>query len=260
MSKITIYNKDCIDGMKGLAENSIDLVLTSPPYNTGRNSGSMKNHEVRYDVYLEHRNNDEYSQWTVELFNQFDRLLKKDGCVLYNVSYGNENPEQLWLMIADVIRQTNFTVADTIVWKKLQALPNNVSANKLTRICEYVFVFCRKTEYDTFKMNKTVSGYSKTGQKYFNNVFNYIEAKNNDQSCDLNKATFSTDFVEGLLNLYSTSEDDTVLDPFMGTGTTAVGCQNLNRNCIGFEISKEQCDYAQQRINAKLRGKAESLI
>ena len=260
MSKVLIYNKDCLEGMKELMDNSINIVLTSPPYNTGRTSGSLKNHEVRYDVYMENRDNTEYSDWTVELFRQFDRLLKPNGCILYNVSYGNENPEQLWLTIADIINKTNLTIADTIIWRKGTALPNNVSSNKLTRICEFVFVFCRKSEYDTFGMNKKVMSYSRTGQKYYESIFNYIEARNNDQSCDLNKATFSTEFVEQLLKLYSTSEVDTVLDPFMGTGTTAVGCLNLNRNCIGFEISSEQCSYAQERVNTIMRGRSSSLL
>lgn len=61
--------------------------------------------------------------------------------------------------------------------KKKSALPNNVSHNKLTRICEFVFVFCRKNEYKTFVANKQVKSQSKTGQKYYENIFNFIEAK-----------------------------------------------------------------------------------
>ena len=192
-------------------DKSIDIVLTSPPYNTGRNHGKMENHEVRYDIYIEHRDIEEYSNWTVSLFNEF-------------------------------------TVADCIIWKKKSALPNNSSSNKLTRICEYIFVLCRKDEYQTFKCNKKVKSYSKTGQKYYENIFNFIEAKNNDGSCSLNKATFSSELVEKLLDIYSTSDNDIVLDPFMGTGTTAVGCKNRNKHFIGFELSSAQVEYANKRL------------
>lgn len=244
-----IKQGDCLELMKELEDNSINLVLTSPPYNTGRNHGSMENHEKRYDIYLENRDISEYIDWSVSLFKEFDRILNKNGCILYNMSYGNENQSQLWLTIADIIRKTNFDIADCIIWKKKSALPNNVSPNKLTRICEYVFVFCRKNEYKTFNCNKKVKSYSKTGQKYYENIFNFIEAKNNDGSNPYNKATFSTELVEKLLDMYSNSNEDVVLDPFVGTGTTCVACVNKNRNYIGFELSERQVEYGKKRIS-----------
>lgn len=245
-----IYNMDCIEGMKKMEEHSIDIVLTSPPYNTGRNSGSMENHEKRYDIYLERKQ--DYIKWTVDIFKEFSKIVKQNGCVLYNLSYGNENPTDMYRAINAICDETDFMIADTIIWKKKSALPNNVSSNKLTRICEFVFVFCRKNEYKTFKMNKQVKSYSRTGQKYYENIYNFIEAKNNDGSNSLNKATFSTDFVKKLLEMYSCSEDDVILDPFMGTGTTANGCVEMNRKFIGFELSEQQCEYAEQRISEKL--------
>lgn len=242
-----IYNMDCLEGMKSIDRNSIDIILTSPPYNTGRNSGSMKNHEKRYDVYIEREN--DYLKWSLDIFKEFSNILKKDGCILYNLSYGNENPTDMYKVINLICDNTDFMVADTIIWKKKSALPNNVSSNKLTRICEFVFVFCRKSEYKTFKMNKHIKSYSKTGQKYYENIYNFIEAKNNDGVNELNKATFSTDFVKRLLEMYSCSPNDIILDPFMGTGTTAKARIEMNRNFIGFEISENQCLYAIERLN-----------
>ena len=126
-------------------------------------------------------------------------------------------------------------------------MPNNVSKNKLTRIVEHVFVFCRKDEFKTFNCNKQVKSYSKTGQAYYENVFNFVEAKNNDGSCKLNKATYSSELCEKLLSLYG-KEGNVVFDPFMGTGTTAVACKRLKMKYLGTEISKDQCVYAEDRI------------
>ena len=86
-----IYNEDCLKTMEDLQD--VDCILTSPPYNTGRNSGNlergMENHERRYDIYLEQRNTDEYTDWTIDIFNHYDSILKENGCILYNMSYGN---------------------------------------------------------------------------------------------------------------------------------------------------------------------------
>lgn len=252
-----IYNEDCLTTMDKIAKagGKVDVILTSPPYNTGRNSGNiergMKNHERRYDIYLEQRNTDEYNDWTVDIFNHYDSILKENGCILYNMSYGNENPEQMYLTIADVISRTNFTIADTIIWKKKSALPNNVSHNKLTRICEFVFVFCRKDEYKTFTANKKVKSQSKTGQKYYENIYNFVEAKNNDGSNNLNKATYSSELCEQLLNIYA-KDGAIVYDSFNGTGTTGVACVRLGLNYIGSELSEEQCKYSIERLNKAL--------
>ena len=93
-------------------------------------------------------------------------------------------------------------IADKITWKKRNALPNNSSKNKLTRICEDVFVFCRKDEYLTFNANKPVSSIGTNGQTFYKCIYNFIEAPNNDGKNPLNKATFSKELVTKLLDIY----------------------------------------------------------
>lgn len=67
-------------------DNSVNLVITSPPYNTSRNSGTMENYNKRYDFYLDNVNNREYMDWTINIFSELDRVLMENGCVLYNLS------------------------------------------------------------------------------------------------------------------------------------------------------------------------------
>ena len=78
-------------------------------------------------------------------------------------------------------------------------------------------MFCRKDEFHTFNCNKQKVNRRDTGQVIFENVFNFIEAKNNDKSTDLNKATFSTELIRKLLKIYA-KENSLVYDGFMGTG------------------------------------------
>ena len=257
MAKIKFLQGDCLEWMDKFANKNckFDLILTSPPYNTSRPSSerSMKNYEGRYGVYDDLKSKEEYCEWCIDIFNHFDKVLKPNGVILWNVSYGSDatvNTEGIGLMwnsISDIIRNTNFTVADKIVWKKKSALPNNVSPNKLTRICEEVFVFCRKDEYKTFHMNKEVSSVSKTGQKFYKSVFNFIEAPNNDGKCDLNKATYSSDLCVQLLEMYAPT-NSIVFDPFMGSGTTGIACEILEHNCIGTEIDEAQVEYSKERL------------
>src|SRR5574344_708532 len=253
MNNIKFFILYCFATMNTMVEfdEKVDIILTSPPYNTGRPSTSERsrnNNEGRYDVYLDTMTQDDYCQWCIDLFNNFNKVLNENGVILWNVSYGSDgtvNTESIgliWLAIADIIRNTPFTVADRIIWKKNSALPNNVSKNKLTRIVEDIFVFCRKDEYKTYEANKTVSSIGKNGQTFYNVYYNFIEAKNNDGSCSLNKATFSSDLVVKLLEMYA-KKDSLVCDPFIGTGTIAIGCKDYGCNYIGSELSTEQCKY-----------------
>ena len=250
-----IFNEDCVATMQRMIRggySEVDTILTSPPYNTSRIRPSQRGMELRmrrYDAFDDNMTNEEYIAWTCKLFDMFDKILKPNGKILYNMSYGNENNECMWMTISEIIQHTNFTIADSIIWKKKSALPNNVSHNKLTRIIEYVFVFCRKNEYKTFGTNKKVKSINeKTGQKYYENAFNFIEAKNNDGNCKLNNATYSSDLCEQLLEIY-TPENSVVYDPFNGTGTTGVACLHKNMSWyFGSELSKEQCEYSEERI------------
>lgn len=259
----TIHNEDCLKTMQEHIEpHSVDIVLTSPPYCTANRAGKKSKATLktethsnpkyyptaRYDIFTDNLSPEEYVDWTVKLFENFDKILKENGCVLYNISYSSTRRDMLFTTIAAIVERTEFSIMDMIVWKKKSALPNNTSSNKLTRIVEPVFVFARKSESDTFVCNKKVmSVRERTGQKMYENVFNFIEAANNDGSNSLNKATYSSELCEKLLGLYG-REGMLVYDPFMGTGTTGVACKRLGMSYIGSELSEEQTKFAMERI------------
>lgn len=263
---LRINNENCFDTIRKMREKNrkVGLILTSPPYNTGRNSNSERgrnNHEARYDIHLDNLTDSEYLEWTKYLFHGFDSILKTNGVVLYNMSYGTDTVntkddykpnEIMYKVINKILEDTPFTIADTIVWKKSSALPNNTSKNKLTRICEFVYVFVRKSELRTFNTNKQVKSVSERGQSYYENMFNLIEARNNDGANKLNKATFSSELVLKLLDMYYTK--GVVYDPFMGTGSTGVACEMLGIKWLGSEISTAQCNYAKNRIEEVKNG------
>lgn len=198
-----IYNEDCIVTMTDrIKPKSVDIVLTSPPYNTSRPSSKSDPYSFRYDSYNDGLSDNDYICWMCDIFSAYEKIVKNNGVILFNISYSSENTWLLWNLISTIQQNTPFVIADCIVWKKKHAIPNNVSPNKLTRICEFVFVFCRKSEFSTFVTNKEVDSISKKGQTIYKNIFNFIEAPNNDEVCPLNKATFSVEFAQRLLRIY----------------------------------------------------------
>lgn len=254
-----IYNEDYIETVERLyrADERVDLVITSPPYNTNKKQGrsrTLLNTDdggsqpwVRYDTVQDAMTNAEYCDFLCSFMVDMDCIVKWGGVVLVNLSYGNENPFGIWEAVAAVIEGTSWTVADTIVWKKRNAMPNNCSPNRLTRICEFVFVFARKDELAHFHANKRVKSVRKTGQKSYESVWNFVEAANNDGPCPYNKATFSSELVLKLLGMYA-PQGALVYDPFMGSGTTLVACEAAGYDSIGSEISDLQCGWARERL------------
>jgi len=242
-----IYNEDCIVTMNKLDKSSIDLIITSPPYNMTKRKGGYADKENRYDVYQDWKSEQEYLDWSVNIFNHYDKVLKENGVILYNFSYSIENPSLPYTLANAIISNTEFMIADTIIWKKSNAIPHPASYNRLNRIVEFIWVFCRKEELKTFNMYKKITKTSKKGQNYYEVIDNYIEARNNDGSTDLNKATFSSDLISQLIKWYG-KEGDIVYDNFMGTGTTAVAAKMVGCFYVGSELSDKQCIYSNERI------------
>lgn len=247
-----IYNENCFETMNRMGKQ-VDMILTSPPYNTSKTSGNINDHQNRYDIHLDNMTNEQYIIWTIKLFENYDNILNENGVILYNLNYASgkinkDKHDLIWKVIYNVIEKTNFTIADQIIWKKSTAIPDNMTPNKCTRICENVFVFCRKLEYNTFYSNKKiVNRMPHNNVPVYSTMKNLIEAKNNDGVNKLNKATFSNDFCIELLTMYA-KENAIVYDSFMGVGTTAIACKNLSLNYIGSELSMAQCDYANIKL------------
>ena len=259
---LTLYNGDCIEVMNGMEADSVDIVITSPPYGTCRSetfskdSNQKRKYNMRHDEFVEDKTPEEYCRWSVDVFNAIDSVLKQNRIILYNFGLGNDGHTEYtnydWFnTIKSVVDKTPFTVADVLFWKKKSALPNNTSPNKSTRICEPVIVFCRKDELMSFPSNKKIVNQFATGQNLYSPFYNIFEARNNDGSCELNKATFSTQLVDRLIDLYVPDEqknDWTVLDPFSGTGTTGLSAIAHGMKYVGIELSKAQCEYAVSRF------------
>lgn len=242
-----IYNEDCILTLRRIPDNFINRIITSPPYNinTERSDMYYNNGYSKLDGLTE----EEYLEVRTEEFKEFSRVMADDGVICYNISYAKENPILPTLLVSKIHAETDLTIADIICWKKPHAIPFQTSPTKLSRITELIYIFVKKDKLHSFKTNKEVGKINeKTGQRFYKNYTNFIEAKNNDgYKCQL-KASYSQDLVNQLINIYFPS-GSLIYDPFSGIGTTQLSCVKNNINYIGSELTKEHFDIAIKRIS-----------
>ena len=232
-----IYNMDCLEGLKLLSDNSIDLVVTSPPYNmrTRIRNGEYTTREKseHFSKKYEHFSDD----LTIEEYYEFHKnvlteLLRVSKCVLWNYQIVTGSKSAVFKLIGDFADQ----IKDIIIWEKTgqPAMHEQV----LNSCYEFIIIF----EGDNKKGRCITNSQFKRGT--MNNVLKGYKKNNNIKG---HGACFPVELVKDLVNAFS-KEGDIVLDPFMGSGTTAVAALECNRKYIGFEIIQEYVDFANDRI------------
>ena len=145
---------DCLDIMKEVSNNSVDLIITSPPYNMTKRKGGYADKIKRYDEYIDWKPENEYIDWMIKVFNNFDKVLNDYGVILFNFSYSIENPSLPFKLINSILENTNFTLIDTIIWKKKNGIPFPANKHRLSRIWEFIFVIVKKGYENNFNIHK----------------------------------------------------------------------------------------------------------
>lgn len=242
-----IYNCDCVEGMRNLPDECIDLTVTSPPYDNLR----------KYNGF----------SWDFEdTARELYRVTKHGGVVVWIVNdatvKGNETATSLKQAL--YFKECGFNLHDTMIWVKDGG--GAVGSNKCyTQNFEYMFVFSKGTPkainliYDkpnlSFGVDKSGVGRRKTdGTKKIEKrkAAKKFSRRNNwwympPQKGGRHPAVFPEQLAKDHILSWS-NEGDVVLDPFMGSGTTAKMALLSNRKYIGFEISKEYCELAKERV------------
>lgn len=245
------YCGDTIKTMKLIDDKSIQLIVTSPPYRRGQRIDGLNDiyQKANKDDFDDNMSDNEYINWTVDVFKEYERILKDKGVVVYNLSYTTYSPSLPYYVIQEIFKNTNFIIADTLTWEKSSCIPTPGHPQALTRRCELVFIFVKKQHLKDYEVNKEVQTVAeRTGQKFFKTYFNILRTKNNDGKIDGHGATFSSEFAKFFVDLYS-YPNTIVLDNFMGTGTTGVAAIELGRNWIGIDNAQAYIDIANERLS-----------
>ncbi len=256
MNQIKINNTDCLSGLKKMEDCSIDLVITSPPY---ENLRDYKGYVFSFDYFK-------------DVANKLLRCLKDGAVIIWVVAdktcNGSESGESFRQAL--YFKEIGFKLWDTMIFAKFNPTPKN--HRRYEQEFEYMFVFAKGKPkcFNPILIPCKFSGQKRTGtyrhnkkgqlkelntvgnvkdMKIKGNVWFYTVGKNCTKTLLAHKhqAIFPDKLVEDHLITWSV-EGNLVLDPFMGSGTVGRMCNKMNRGFIGFEISKEYCELAEQLI------------
>ena len=211
-----IYNIDCFEGLKKMGDDSVDYVITSPPYNRKRND--------KYNNY-----DDDVDDYYVFLKNSIDESLRvAEKYVFFNIQKNYYNKEDVFRLIGEYNEQ----IIEIIIWNKTNPMP----ASGLNITNSYEFIIVLSNNETSLKGNETYTKNTVTTNVYSNNPYKKIH-----------RAVMHPDVCYWLIDNF-TKENDLILDIFSGVGTTAYCSLERGRNFIGFEINKEYWKVSNERL------------
>ena len=232
-----IYTQDCLSGLSQLPPCSVDTIITSPPYNKkgllgkkGTGNQIWKKHEIDYDSYGDDMSEDDYQQWMINVLNECYRVLKDDGSMFFNHKPRRHNNRAY--LPSEFIINSDFTIYQLIIWDRRSS--PNIRNDVLVPCTEHIYWLSKK---------KPRVYRDQVDTKYRSEVW-VISADKQGQ----HPAPFPPQLVENCV-LLTTQENDLIVDPFLGSGTTGVVCQSHNRQWIGYEIDPHYVSICEDRLN-----------
>lgn len=220
-----LFNDDCLKVLPSLPKNSVDLIITSPPYNLGNKHHTGNNYHQSYNDNLPENI---YQEQQLNLLNECFRILKDNGSIMYN--HKNRIKNGIQITPYEWILKSKFIIKQEIVWINRS---QNFDKIRFYPFTERVYWLAKDAKT---KLNNVINK---------QDVFDWKEWKPKGTK-GLHKRAFPEKMVNDLINCFPNS--NIICDPYMGSGTTGIICKNLNKNFIGIELDKEYFNIAKNRI------------
>lgn len=243
MKTNVIYNKSCED-MSEVEDESVHLIVTSPPYNVGKNYSGNKEDDKR--------ELNEYLSFVKNVLKECYRVLCIGGRIVINIANCGRNPYiPLTTYYTNILMDLSFLHRGIIIWDKGASAKkrtswgswNSASNPCLRDVNEFILCFSKRQNGRLDKGESTME--KEEFLCYTESIWKMI-ATNSKQSG--HPAAFPIEFPNRVIKLYS-YKNDIVLDPFMGSGTTAIAALKNDRRYIGYELENKFCKLAESRIN-----------
>ncbi|SLM27395.1 DNA methylase N-4/N-6 domain protein [Desulfamplus magnetovallimortis] len=224
---------NAVDVMKQIPDGTVDLVVTSPPYNLKNSTGNgMKNGRggkwsnaaliKGYSHYDDNMPHQEYVKWQRECLKEMLRVISDNGAIFYN---------HKWRVQAGLLQDrqdivSGFPVRQIIIWRRKGGI--NFNPGYFLPTYEVIYLITKPK----FKLAKKANAHG--------DVWEFGQ-----ESKNRHPAPFPLELINRII---SSTNAEIILDPFMGSGTVAVSAKELNRKFIGIDISPEYCEMAKQRL------------
>jgi site-specific DNA-methyltransferase (adenine-specific) len=272
-----IIKGDCFELIKSQPDNSVDLVVTSPPYSD----------IVNYGKEVSTKKPDDYVDWIIPLFKEIWRVLKPSGSFILNINDKTENglrSTYIYDLISRNNKETNLKLYDTYIWHKKNGIPNG-GKKRFRNMTEFIFHFVKDQKQMKFYMDRVLEEQKSSSKNRLNyemvdyqgdvvdgvrvvnkelrqqpdlvrpdNVFRFSTAAASRDNLIKHPAPYHKELPLYFINLL-TDEDDLVIDPFGGIGTTGLACKELNRNYIVYELNENYVDFSEKRLNGYINDK-----
>jgi modification methylase len=229
---------DVLEVLQKFPSNAVDLVITSPPYNI-RNStgnglkdgrgGKWENAALQrgYTHHGDRMPHDEYVRWQRECLGEMLRVVSDDGAIFYNHKWRVQGG--LLQDRQDIL--AGFPVRQIIIWRRKGGF--NFNPGYFLPTYEVIYLIGKPR----FRLATKASGHG--------DVWEFMQEMRNPHP-----AAFPVDLIDRIVQ---STTARTILDPFVGSGTTAISALNFGRNFIGIDTSPEYCDLARRRVAAHKR-------
>jgi len=231
-----------------LEDNSIDLVITSPPYNV--NLGKNKHNKNSYDIYNDNKEHSEYIFWLQTIFLYLCPKLKKGARVCINIGDGKNGKIPTHSDIIQFMTKIGYLMFANIIWNKSQVGNRTAwgswmspSSPSFVKPYEYILIFAK----DCYKL-QTKGETDLEKQEFIDFSLGLWNIQPETQMKKIgHPAMFCREIPYRLIKMLSW-KGATVLDPFNGAGTTGLVCQQLGRKYIGIELSEKYCEITKDRL------------
>ena len=226
-----VHCADCLEFMRDMPDNCVDLCITSPPYNTGGKSlgyhPKSTTGDSFYDKHGDNMSEDEYFDFLCERIEESLRVCRYS---FWNIQMLSKN-KTVFLKIIYYFRKH---LKDVFIWRK-QAVAQ-IQKGRIAKGFEFVLMFGQDN-------NMTFDATNFPSNGYVPNIMEWYKT----ESFPEHHATFPVQLPKYFIKNF-VPESGTVLDPFFGVGTTGVAAVRMGRHFIGIEISRKYCDTAEKRI------------
>lgn len=236
MADSILYNEDCIRSMKRLANGSIDLILTDPPYNLGNfMKGRDTNLKKMRDNFFGAAgwDNLSFEDWEKSMDSFFEesvRVLKKGGAMIVFMAIIKVES------LIKIAERHGLYYKTTGIWHKLNPMPRNMNLH-----------FVNSTEVWAYFTYKKKTGTFNNDGKVLHDFIETGVAANGERKFGKHPTQKPVQLMEFFVKVL-TNDGETVLDPFMGSGSAGVAAKLNNRNFIGIEINEDYFQIATRRI------------